>query len=123
MSPAPLKEYNDWCYATVFDKDSVTYRSRMYAGGVRTPIALHCGSSIFSMGVKAAEIGRFWPNIPLQLDRSFFFLPYANIIWFILNGWKYFLYLFVAYSMVLKEKRNPGFFSMQFETGFREGQI
>ena len=28
----------------------------MYAGGVRTPIALHCGSSIFSMGVRAAEI-------------------------------------------------------------------
>ena len=64
MSPVPLKEYNDWCYATVFDKDSVTHSSRMYAGGVRPPIALHCGSSIFSMGVKAAEIGRFWPNIP-----------------------------------------------------------
>ena len=59
MSPVPLKEYNDLCYTTVFDKDSMTHRSRMYAGGVCTPIALHCGSSIFSMGVKAAEIGRF----------------------------------------------------------------
>ena len=29
------------------------------SGGVRTPIALHCGSFIFNMAVKAAEIGRF----------------------------------------------------------------
>ena len=34
------------------------------AGGVRTLIALHCGSSIFNMAMKAAEIGRFLPNIP-----------------------------------------------------------
>ena len=27
-------------------------------GGVRTPIALHCGSSIFNMAVKAAEFGK-----------------------------------------------------------------
>ena len=33
-------------------------------GGVRTPIALHCGSFIFNMAVKAAEFGRFWLNIP-----------------------------------------------------------
>ena len=63
MSPVPLKEYNDWCYATVFDKDSVTHRSRMYAGGVRTPIALHCGSSIFSMGWKQQKSANF--------DRTF----------------------------------------------------
>ena len=29
------------------------------AGGVCTPIALHCGSFIFNMAVKAAEFGRF----------------------------------------------------------------
>ena len=34
------------------------------SGGVRTPMALHCGSSIFNMAMKAAEIGRFLPNIP-----------------------------------------------------------
>ena len=34
------------------------------AGDVRTPISLHCGSFIFNMAVKAAEIGRFWLNIP-----------------------------------------------------------
>ena len=45
------------------------------AGGVRTPIALHCGSSIFNMAMKAAEIGRFWLNIPLKLGRSFFLSP------------------------------------------------
>ena len=28
-------------------------------GGVRTLIALHCGSFIFNMAVKAAKIGRF----------------------------------------------------------------
>ena len=28
-------------------------------GGVRTPIALHCGSSLFNMTMKAREIGRF----------------------------------------------------------------
>ena len=33
-------------------------------GGVRTPIALHCGSSISNMAMKAVEIGRFWLNIP-----------------------------------------------------------
>ena len=36
----------------------------MSLGDVRTPIALHCGSLIFNMAVKAAEIGRFWLNIP-----------------------------------------------------------
>ena len=45
------------------------------AGGVRTPIALHCGSSIFNLAMKAAEIGRFWLNIPLKLGRSFFLSP------------------------------------------------
>ena len=35
-----------------------------HAGGVRTPIALHCGSSISNMAMKAVEIGRFWLNIP-----------------------------------------------------------
>ena len=30
-----------------------------HPGGVRTPIALHCGSFIFNEVVKAAEIGRF----------------------------------------------------------------
>ena len=29
------------------------------AGGVRTPITLHCGSSNFNMAPKAAEFGRF----------------------------------------------------------------
>ena len=28
-------------------------------GSVRTPIALHCGSLIFNMAVKAQEIARF----------------------------------------------------------------
>ena len=28
-------------------------------GGVCTPIALHCGSFVFNMAVKAAKIGRF----------------------------------------------------------------
>ena len=29
------------------------------AGGVRTPITLHCGSSNFNMALKAEEFGRF----------------------------------------------------------------
>ena len=33
-------------------------------GGVRTPIALHCGSSIFNMVVKAAEFGKLLLKIP-----------------------------------------------------------
>ena len=32
--------------------------------GVRTLIALHCGSDKSIMAVKAAEISRFWLNIP-----------------------------------------------------------
>ena len=29
------------------------------SGGVRTPIALHCGTFNFNMAVRAAEFGRF----------------------------------------------------------------
>ena len=32
-------------------------------GGICRLIALHYGSVIFNMAVKATEIGRFWPNI------------------------------------------------------------
>ena len=44
--------------------DQVTDEYTPTPGGVRTPIALHCGSSIFNMAMKAVEIGRFWLNIP-----------------------------------------------------------
>ena len=44
---------------------AVTWREKRFApGGVRTPIALYYGSFIFEMMVEAAEIGRFWLNIP-----------------------------------------------------------
>ena len=36
-----------------------SFKHRVYPDGVRTPIALHCGSFIFNMAVKAAEFGRF----------------------------------------------------------------
>ena len=40
-------------------RDCVRNLDTPLAGGVRTPIALHCGSSIFNMAMKAVEIGRF----------------------------------------------------------------
>ena len=54
-------------------------------GGVRTPIALHCGSSISNMAMKAVEIGRFWLNIPKKLGCSFLLSPLVNMILFIVN--------------------------------------
>ena len=35
------------------------HENYLEAGGVSIPIALHCGSFIFNMAVKASEIGRF----------------------------------------------------------------
>ena len=42
-------------------RESLFFLSLQYLcpGGVRTPIASHCGSFIFNVAVKAAEIGRF----------------------------------------------------------------
>ena len=37
-----------------------SFKHRVYPDGVRTTIALHFGSFIFNMAVKAAEFGRFW---------------------------------------------------------------
>ena len=45
------------CFATrIYETKQVTHG--LDPGGVRTPIALHCGSFIFNMAVKAAEIGK-----------------------------------------------------------------
>ena len=59
------------------------------AGGMRTPIALHCGSFIFNMAVKVTEIGKL-------SQHSIKVRPFR-------------LYIFVVYSMVLEDKRNHCF--------------
>ena len=45
-----------------------TWTDKLYqilkTGGVRTPIAKHCGSVIYNMAVKVVEMGRVWLNIP-----------------------------------------------------------
>ena len=85
-------------------------------GGVRTPIALHSGSVIFNIAVKAAEIGKNSVKV-----RPFLFpFTIGKYNWIYSECVEVFFVRICRVFYHSQVQTQALFFSMLFETGFRE---